>query len=126
MCISLIPVSLLYHLVGPNAAAAQPLVIPLAVSLFGLWTAGVAYMGLRARLDVRITFLIQIGISALLLAGTLVGAVRGGTVGACWAMALAYCVGAAVAWIFHLRRMRVDGRRVGTATTEDNSSEPVV
>ena len=105
--VSLIPVSLLHHVVGPNAGSAQPLVIPLAIALLGNWTAYVAYMGLRARLDVRITFIIQIGISALLLAGVLVGAVTAGVVGACWGMAVAYCLGAATAWLFHFGRMRV-------------------
>jgi hypothetical protein len=105
VAISLLPARLMYHLVGPNASAAKPLVLPLAAALLGMWLCNTAFAGLRARADVRITFILQSAISLTFLAAALLGGAKAGPVGACISMAVANLLGAGLAWAFHLSRM---------------------
>jgi len=113
-----VPTNLMRHLVGPNASTAHPLILPLTFMLLGNWIAFVAFVGLRARADVRITFVLQAIISVLLLAACIAGSILGHVFGACWAMAAAYIIGSGGAWIFHALRlrhaeqMRIGGQRV--------------
>jgi hypothetical protein len=118
--VSILPVALMHHLVGPNAPSARPLVIPLTLMLLGQWLSFVAFMGLRARADVRITFVLQGCISVVLVTVALVGGAEWKAAGACWGMAFVNLVGSAVAWQFHVHRMRI----AHTSSMESPSADP--
>jgi O-antigen/teichoic acid export membrane protein len=110
----LIPIKLMRQVIGPNASPAHPLILPLTLMLLGQWIAFVAFIGLRARADVRITFILQALISGVLLVACIAGGTLGHLSGACWAIATTYIVGSGAAWIFHALRLRhAEALRIG-------------
>lgn len=86
------------QLLGRSWAHANPLFLPLALSMAGLGAATGPATGLRSLAAARRSLRAQLLASPLVVVGGVAGAAAGGALGAAWGLALGYWAGAGIWW----------------------------
>jgi O-antigen/teichoic acid export membrane protein len=100
---TLFPLGFGVLLLGANWSPAEPLLVPLAITLVvGCFEIG-ATAGLRALGAARRSLSAQLVSAALYVAGGTIGAAIDGALGSCWGVAIATLLGALLRW-YHLRK----------------------
>jgi hypothetical protein len=111
LVVFLLPASVGTSLLGESWGPAQPLVIPLTLSIVGIGIRLGAFIALRALADARRLLQARLVISPLTGLGIVVGSFAG-ALGASWGLAITNLIGGAVAW----QRLRVSLRAHVTST----------